>query len=132
MDEPEASATGGPSLTLQRNPGPHARVYYDARIREERGAVKVSRSVAGHVSATSLHIDRAYDAATFAAGSPFSGNATFAETRHPRHSRGDEGTWRGDLTVDFPGDPHVRLAGPGFVASTMHATREEKPPINLE
>jgi len=122
--------TGGPSLTLQRNPGPHARVFYEARIKEERGGVRVDRSVTGHVSAASLHIDRAYDAANFAAGAPFAGEATYAQTRSARHLHRDQGTWRGDLTVDFPGDPHVRLAGPGFVASTMHATREEKAPTN--
>jgi hypothetical protein len=124
--------TSGPSLTLQRNPGPHARVFYEARIKEVRGNVKVNRLVTGHVPATAVQIDRAYDAATFAAGSPFAGKATYAQTRPPRHSRRDRGTWLGDLTVDFPGHRAVRLAGPGFIASTMHATRHESSPITLK
>jgi hypothetical protein len=115
---------GGPSLMLQRNPGNHARVYYEARIKEKDASVTVHRTLWGHLPSRVLHVDKAYDAVSFAPGAPFSGKATYAQTRPPRDSRRDIGTWRGDLVADFPGRAHVRLAGPGFLASTMHATRQ--------
>jgi hypothetical protein len=53
---------------------------------------------------------------------PFSGTGTFE-----RVARRRPGTWRGDLTVDFPGRSGVRLAGEDFGAQLMYGFREAGP-----
>lgn len=116
--------TGGPRLRLDQN---HrgARVDYEAHMTEKEGAVRVDRTVTGHLGGGALHYDPSLSAAAFAAGAPFSGRATYVGRRPPRETRPGEGTWRGDLTVDFPGHADVPLAGPGFSASIVHAKRTE-------
>ncbi len=58
---------------------------------------------------SALAIDPEAETAELTAPSPFTGSATY------RAFTGKEaGTWRGDLVVDFPGEPGVRLAGKRF------------------
>lgn len=116
----------GPSLELERNHD-GARVYYGARIKEKVGAITIQRAVSGHLASGSLHADPSLGHAIFAAGSPFSGRATYTGIHAPDliRARPGKGIWRGSLKVAFPGRANVRLAGPGFKASIIHATRQE-------
>ncbi len=102
----------GPTLKLEQN-HPGARVLYDAKETEMEGHVRVRRSVSGRLGGGALTFSPSLAAASFNAGGPFSGAASYAAN----------GTWRGNLRVDFPGDANVPLAGPGFKASirrTIH------------
>lgn len=116
----------GPSLELERN-HEGARVFYEARVSETSGTAKVERSVSGHLASGSLEVDQSLSKATFAAGSPFAGKGTYVGVHPPNlvRAKPGKGTWRGSLKVDFPGRAGVRLAGPGFSASIIHATRQE-------
>jgi hypothetical protein len=114
----------GPFLRLDQN-HPHARVFYEAKMSGKVGAVRVERSVKGYLGGGALSYGPTLDTASFSAGAPFSGNATYVG-RHPsREARPGTGAWRGDLKVDFPGDAGVPLAGRGFTASIVHAKRTE-------
>ena len=76
--------------------------------------VRVTRWVSAVAPLTALVFDPAAEAATLTAPSPFTGSATY------RAFPGKEaGTWRGDLSVDFPGEPQVRLAGKRFQGAKL-------------
>lgn len=115
---------GGPTMELDQN---HrgAPIFYGAHTAEVHGGIRISRSVSGHLGSGALRYEPSLGSASFSAGAPFSGTATYAGTKAPRRARPGKGAWRGDLTVDFPGAPGVRLAGPGFSASIVHAHRTE-------
>lgn len=115
---------GGPRLQLEQNHA-GARVFYEAHMTEKTGAVRVNRTVRGRLGGGALHYDPSLSAASFSAGAPFSGRATYAGRRPAYEAHAGEGTWRGSLTVDFPGRAGVRVAGPGFSASIAHAKRME-------
>lgn len=79
-----------------------------------RGGVYAVRSVSAVAPLTALVSDTAAETATLTAPSPFTGSATY------RAFPGKEaGTWRGDLAVDFPGEPGVRLAGKRFLGAKL-------------
>jgi hypothetical protein len=118
--EMNAESKGGPRLTLDQN-HPGVRVEYEAKVREVEGAVKVVRTVSGHLPARVLRHSPSLESASFAPGSPFSGRATYKGKSLPREARPGRGTWRGSLKVDFPGRADVRLAGPSFSASIIPA-----------
>jgi hypothetical protein len=120
----EAKRKGGPSLKLERN-HPRARVFYEAEMQERFEGLAIRRTVAGYLGAGAFSVTPSLGAATFAAGSPFVGKATYAGSRPPHEIKPGEGTWRGSLAVNFPGRAHVRLAGPGFKASIIGASRHE-------
>jgi hypothetical protein len=115
---------GGPSLRLDQN-HPGARVFYEAHLSEKMGAIRVSRAVEGHLGGGALHYAPSLATATFSAATPFSGTATYSGKRPPRQARPGNGTWSGNLKVDFPGHAAVLLAGPSFTASIVHAKRTE-------
>jgi hypothetical protein len=115
---------GVPSLLLDQN-HPGAPVSYEASMAEKRGGILISRSASGHLGAGALGFEPDLSTATFAAGAPFSGTASYLGKRPPREVTPGTGTWRGNLKIDFPGDAGVRLAGPGFTASVIHARRTE-------
>jgi len=74
-----------------------------------RDGVYVTRRVSATAPLTALALHPEAETATLTAPPPFTGSATY------RAFPGKEaGTWRGDLTVDFPGEPGVRLAGKRF------------------
>jgi hypothetical protein len=116
----KAKRKGGPTLQINQN-APGARVQYEAEIFEKRDGLQIQRSVAGDLGGGALSFAASLGHASFTGGGPFSGNATYAATSPPRKVRPGRGTWRGGLKVDFPGRPGVRLAGPGFPASIIHA-----------
>jgi hypothetical protein len=114
----------GPTLQLNQN---HrgARVTYEAEIVEREGAMHVDRSVGGRLGAGALNFESSLGAAVFTGSGPFMGKATYASVNPPHGTHPGKGTWRGDLKVNFPGRAGVRLAGPGFSAGIIHATRSE-------
>jgi hypothetical protein len=120
----KVSHAGGPTLQLAQNHA-GAPVFYGAHLAEKRDGISISRSVSGHLGGGSLAPGPSLASASFSAGHPFSGTATYRGTRAPKGTRSGRGTWHGRLKVDFPGARHVRLAGPGFSASIIHACRTE-------
>jgi hypothetical protein len=120
----EIASHGGPSLRLDQNHA-GAPVFYEAHLSEKEGAVTVHRTVTGRLGGGALSYTPTLAAASFSAGAPFSGAATYSGTRPAHEARPGKGTWRGSLKVDFPGHRGVRLAGPDFSASIVHAKRTE-------
>jgi hypothetical protein len=120
----KAKRAGGPSLEIQQN-HPGASVFYEAAVHEKEGGVAVSRTVRGHLGAGAARFDPSLGAASFTGASPFTGQASYIGRTPPGETRPGTGTWRGSLKVDFPGKADVRLAGPGFQASIVHARRTE-------
>lgn len=104
------------SVVQNRPEGP---VSYVAGMGERRGSLEIGRSAYAEGSARTLVFPPDLQTATATPPLPFSGSATFERTR-----RGHPGSWFGDLAVDFPGDPDVRLAGAGFGATFKHGFRE--------
>ncbi|HEY0278440.1 MAG TPA: hypothetical protein VGC32_09250 [Solirubrobacterales bacterium] len=116
---------GAPSLKFAQN-RPGARVFYTAQMKEKEGAVTVERSVGGYLGGSALTFAPSLKTAHFTGAAPFSGSATYAGKSLPSISRPGKGTWRGNLTVDFPGHADVPIAGPGFKAS-IYAVHRDKP-----
>ncbi len=123
--ELKVAAKRGPRLTIEEN-RPGARVLYEASMTEKEGRVRVKRAISGHLGAGALRYPPSLTSATFAAGAPFSGKAIYSGAGPTRVGRPGKGMWRGSLEVDFPGHAGVRLAGPGFKASIVHARRTEE------
>jgi hypothetical protein len=121
-----ARQEGGPWLQVVQN-HKGASVLYEAHVTEKSGRVSVARTVRGHIGASALAFAPSLDGATFTAAGPFTGGATYLGRRPPQESRPGKGSWRGNLTVDFPGHAGARLAGPSFSASIVHAHRTESP-----
>lgn len=115
-------AKDGPRLHLIQN-HPGARVFYEAKMSEEEGDVKVQRAVSGHLGGGALSYAASLESAGFSGETPFAGHATYSGKAPAREIRPGHGTWNGNLTVDFPGHAGVRLSGPTFSASIIHARR---------
>lgn len=90
---------------------PDSPSHFSARIKETHGRIAISRytSVAGAPSDFVFppRGQRAYASPP----APFSGSAALRGNR-----------WSGNLKVDFAGHSDVRLTGPGFGASLLHAS----------
>lgn len=107
----------GRKITFQVNKNqPRGKVKYSAEIRERRQGVSIHRAVEGFAGAGAFLYAKDLSTASLDPPFPFSGSASLA-----RNPDSVFPTWRGDLTVDFPGRPGVRLAGPGVHASIVHA-----------
>jgi hypothetical protein len=104
----------------QNRPG--AAVRFSASIEEKRHGMWTSRGVEGRQPAGAFAFDPLLRSAHLAPSGPFSGEAVFRREAAPRKR------WTGDLAVDFPGRPGVRLAGAGIRAGLVHA-RVTKEPI---
>lgn len=111
---------GGPRLTLSAN-SRRARVRYEAEVNEREGEMQVVRFLNGYLGGGHFTYSPSLDRARFVGGAPFAGSATYRETRPPRKFAPGRGTWRGNLTADFPGRTNVPLAGNGLSASIIHA-----------
>jgi hypothetical protein len=81
---------------------------------ERRRAVSIIRRVSAVAPLASLAITHNGESATLDAPPPFTGSATYTAFRGK-----EAGTWRGDLAVDFPGEPGVRLAGKRFQGARL-------------
>jgi hypothetical protein len=122
----KARTADSPSLVLQQN-HPGASVFYEVRLHEKEGTVQVSRTVSGRLGAGAIRYAPSLESASFAAASPFSGNATYTGRAAPNRASPGRGAWLGSLKVDFPGHAAVSIAGPTFKASVKHAHRTETP-----
>jgi hypothetical protein len=112
----DASAGGYPlasfSTTASRPQGRSGETMFLAsRLEGRPTSMVVIRRVFAHGEDESFSFDDALSTATAAPPLPFEGSGTF--TVGPG---GDDGSWLGSLTVDFPGAEDVPLAGEGFGA----------------
>jgi hypothetical protein len=121
---------GGPSLKLALN-RPGARPYYLAQMKETEGAVTVERSVGGYLGRGAMTFAPSLLTAHLAGTAPFAGSATYAGRSAPTERGPGKGTWRGNLTVDFPGHAEVPVAGPGFKASIFAVHRDKRRTVEL-
>jgi hypothetical protein len=85
--------------------GPSRRVRLTASIREQRGEMEISRRVDVVRPPSAFAFDFPTGIATVAPPSPFSGRGVY------RRLQDGGSTWRGNLSVDFPGRPGVKLNG---------------------
>lgn len=106
------------SLQLNKN-RPGKATVFSATIAETRGRIQIERSVSGRQPARAFDYDPLLRTATVAPLAPFSGAASFRRGAAPANR------WTGDLSVDFPGEPDVGLAGAGLSMSLVHARRRD-------
>lgn len=102
---------------------PKGPAVFDAFIAEASGDVGIVRAVkATGKSGTFTYesADRKNLKAKVTPPAPFTGSASFSKRAHGKAK------WRGDLAVDFPGHPDVKLTGPNALASlTLHVQISE-------
>jgi hypothetical protein len=98
---------------------PHGQVSYLAALGEHRGRLSIDRTAYALGRARTLTFDSHLDTGSISPPAPFSGTGMFERLAKHRPGR-----WRGDLVVDFPGQPDVPLAGKDFGATFMHGFRE--------
>jgi hypothetical protein len=137
---PRSEGTGGHSpgalLTVRRSQSPRfdfeamknsqtRPARFGASIEERRGSMRISRIVQVTAGASAFDYDVAGGFADVRPPAPFSGGATY--------DRSDKGrvTWRGDLTVDFPGRANVSLTGAGARAGMHRAVLNPSHPFRL-
>jgi hypothetical protein len=100
-------------VAMKNSPSRPAR--FTATIQEKRGPMQISRSVGVVAAPGAFDFDVPSGVATVDPPAPFSGRAEF-------HRRGGgRPTWRGDLSVDFPGRPNLGLTPAGAHASLVRA-----------
>lgn len=110
------SLGGGPRFELQANKNrPDKRSRFEVDVREERGAISISRHVEVWLGATAFQYDPLLETATLQPPAPFSGSANFYRRLAP------ENRWSGNLTVDLPGRLGLPLTGPGVQATLVPA-----------
>ncbi len=109
-----ASATRPGSHTVQalrvHQPKPGATVDYSAVENEQRGSIGIERSTWAFGRSRTLTLAPDFSTATVELPGPFSGSASFVRTK------GEHGTWLGDLAVAFPDGSEAPLAGDSFDA----------------
>jgi hypothetical protein len=98
---------------------------FNATIDERRGPLRITRGVAAEAGPVAFDYDVSAGTAAVSPPAPFDGEATY------RRGPGKSTSWRGDLTVDFPGRADVRLATPGSHASLVRAVQNPSHPFRL-
>ncbi len=104
------------SFQFNKNHRLRGQVPYSLKLRERRHGLQIHRLIEGTAPPGSFHFAPTLSSARLSPPSPFDGSATL---RHRPNSVTP--SWIGDLNVDFPGHPNVRLAGPGVYVSLVHA-----------
>ncbi len=94
---------------------PRARVLLEASVSEEKEGVRILRFIGMLAPSHAFEYDPKVKAATLSPPAPFSGTAHFARGAKPANR------WTGDLTVDLPGRPGVKLTGSHTRAKLVHA-----------
>jgi protein-S-isoprenylcysteine O-methyltransferase Ste14 len=111
------SRHGDRRLSLQLNKNrPGKATVFSASLAERRGEIRIERSVSGRQPTRAFECDPLLGTATIAPTVPFSGAARF-----DRRAGADR--WTGNLSLDFPGERDVPLAGAGFSVPLVHARR---------
>jgi hypothetical protein len=104
----------GPHLKVIKN-RPSAPAHFEAGVSEVHEGVSIGRFVEEIESAGTFVFDPKVQTATVNPPAPFSGSARFRRAAKPANR------WSGNLTVDLPGRPSVRLTGSGDRASLARA-----------
>jgi protein-S-isoprenylcysteine O-methyltransferase Ste14 len=104
------------SVQLNKN-RPGKATVFSASLAERRGEIRIERSVFGRQPARVFEYDPLLRTATVEPLEPFSGVARFHRGAVPANR------WSGDLSLDFPGERRVPLAGAGFSVHLVHARR---------
>ncbi|HET7484341.1 MAG TPA: hypothetical protein VFJ64_03100 [Solirubrobacterales bacterium] len=91
-----------------------ARVPFYAVMTERLGVISVRRTVEGSAGAGAFTFDPRLQTAALVLPAPFAGRAEYNRAA----TRG--GQWAGNLSVDFPGRPNVRLTGSGARTELVH------------
>lgn len=111
-------------FTAMKN-SPTRPARFAVSISERRRDMVIVRSVDATAAPTSFDFDVSSGTAHVAPPKPFAGEARYIR------SSGKNTSWRGDLSVDFPGHAGVRLTGPGTNASLMRAVLNPSHPFRL-
>lgn len=109
-------------FTAMKN-SPTRPARFAASISESRRSLQISRSVEVEAAPSSFDFDIPSGAAHVSPPGPFAGEAHYV--RLPSKSA----SWRGDLSVDFPGRANVQLTGPGTRASLSRAVLNPSHPF---
>jgi hypothetical protein len=104
------------SFQFNKNHRIRGKVPYSLELRERRDGIQIQRLIEGTAPTGSFHFEPTLSSAHLGPPSPFDGSATLR-----RRPNSVTPNWTGDLNVDFPGHPNVRLAGPGVFVSLRHA-----------
>lgn len=104
----------GPHLRVIKN-RPSTRAHFEAGISERSNGVSIDRYAGLIASAHTFEYDPKVKTATVRPPAPFSGTAHFHRNAKPGNR------WTGDLSVDLPGKPGVKLTGGHLRASLAHA-----------
>lgn len=112
------SRHGGRRLSLQLNKNrPSKATFFSATLGESPRGIEIERTVSGRQPAQAFEYDPMLRTATVELAAPFAGAARFLHGATPANR------WTGSLSVDFPGEPNVPLAGPQFAVHLVHAQR---------
>lgn len=103
-------------LRLNKN-RPGKPTVFSATLFEMRRGMRIERTLSGRLGARAFEYDPLLRMATVTPPAPFSGSARFHRGAVPANR------WTGNLSLDFPGESSVPLAGAGFTANVAHARR---------
>lgn len=107
----------GRKLEFQLNKNhPRGRTKFEVALRERRDGIEIARNVAGFAPSSAFDYDPDLRTARLSPPPPFSGMASLSRSRHSVSP-----IWTGNLEVDLPGRPGLRLAGPAVYVSLVHA-----------
>jgi hypothetical protein len=97
-----------------------------ASISEHRGRLSIIRGVEATGAAGSFDFDVRSGTADVNPPEPFAGEASYLRLS------GKKARWRGDLSVDFPGQANVRLTGAGTRAGLVRAVLNPSHPFRVQ
>ncbi len=101
--------------------GPRQRVEYEARQHEKVGRMDITRYAFALGGPKTLTVGPGFRTGEISPPAPFSGTGRFERAA----LRGARGTWRGNLSVEFPDRTHLRLTGKAFEA-VLHSGYHEQ------
>lgn len=119
-----AHGRGGTRFEFEaRKNSPSRPARFSASLHERRGSLAIVRGVQAEAGAAAFDFDVPAGTAGVSPPAPFDGEASF------RRGPDKPASWRGDLSVDFPGRADVHLAGPGTRASLIRAVQNPSHPF---